>query len=91
MEKMFYNCINLINLDLSNFNTEKVENISKLFYGCINMQHLNILNFDMNNINNSFQMLYNCHNLKTIKINKNNKILEKELKEEKINPEIITL
>ena len=90
MEKMFYNCTNLINLDLSNFNTENVENMSKLFYGCINIQHINISNFDMNKVNNSFQMFYSCNNLKTIKINKNNIILEKELKEAKINPEIIT-
>ena len=90
MEKMFYNCTNLINLDLSKFHTEKVENMCKLFYGCKNMKDLNISNFDMNNVNNSFQMFYNCNNLKTIKINKNNKILEKELKEDKINPEIIT-
>ena len=52
--------------------------------------HLNISNLDMNQVNNSFQMFYNCNNLKTIKINKNNIILEKELKEAKINPEIIT-
>ena len=90
MEKMFYNCTRLINLDLSNFNTEKVENMNKMFYGCENMQSLNILNFDMNKVNNCYQMLYNCNSLKTISINKNNNILQNELKEEKINPEIIS-
>ena len=54
------------------------------------MQSLNILNFDMNKVNNCYQMLYNCNSLKTISINKNNNILQNELKEEKINPEIIS-
>jgi len=49
-----------------------------------------ILNFDMNQVNNYYQMFYNCYNLKTIKINKNNCALLKAIKDEEINPEILT-
>ena len=90
MEEMFSNCRSLIYLDLSNFKTDKVENMKKLFYSCNNIQNLNILNFDMNQVNNYYQMFYNCYNLKTIKINKNNCALLKAIKDEEINPEILT-
>jgi surface protein len=42
---MFYGCKNLKSLDLSNFNTEFLENIDKIFYGCLNLEYINIYNF----------------------------------------------
>ncbi len=34
MTMMFYNCSSLTNLDLRNFDTSKVTNMSNMFYGC---------------------------------------------------------
>ena len=44
---MFYNCHNLLNLDLSSFNTNNVTNMSKMFERCdkllgINKNKINI-------------------------------------------------
>ena len=91
MEKMFYNCNSLINLDLSNFKTQNVENMNKIFYGCKRMEILNISDFNLSKEKIFNQMFFNCNNLKTIIIDKNNNMLEKALKEEKINPEIIKI
>ena len=55
------------------------------------MEILNISNFNLSKEKIFNQMFFNCSNLKTIIINKNNNMLEKTLKEEKINPEIIRI
>ena len=34
MDSMFYECLSLINLDLSSFNTTNVTNVFKMFYNC---------------------------------------------------------
>ena len=39
---MFANCLNIINLDLSNFNTEKIINMSCMFLGCASLKNLNL-------------------------------------------------
>ena len=34
MQEMFYKCKSLTNLNLSNFNTQNVTNLTRIFYGC---------------------------------------------------------
>ena len=46
---MFQECNELIHLDLSNFNTLKVSDMSYLFYNCKKLEYLNISNFTINN------------------------------------------
>ena len=45
MSRMFSKCSNLINLDISNFNTNKVEDMQSMFNNCSNLTNLNISNF----------------------------------------------
>ena len=40
---MFYNYSSLTSLDLSNCNTEKVNNFSKIFFCCSSLYYLNLL------------------------------------------------
>ena len=47
---MFYLSISLEYLDLSNFNTEKSEDMSYMFFNCRKLQNLNLTNF-------SFQLI----------------------------------
>ena len=48
---MFSNCFSLISLNLSNFNTYNVTNMSYMFYNCNSLTSLNLSNFNTENIN----------------------------------------
>ena len=41
MQYIFKGCKNLINVDLSNFNTGKVNNMSGMFYECELLKNIN--------------------------------------------------
>ena len=44
MGYMFYNWSSLFSLNLSNFNTSKINNMENMFYGCKNLQYLEAYN-----------------------------------------------
>ena len=46
MSNMFNDCSNLINLDISNFNTNKVEDMKAMFQNCSKLTNLNLSNFN---------------------------------------------
>ena len=48
MNSMFQNCWNLLSIDLSNFKTDKVNNMNYKFSGCSNLKELNINDFKCN-------------------------------------------
>ena len=48
---MFNKCSNLINLDISNFKTNKVEDMIAIFNNCFKLTNLNLSNFNTENIN----------------------------------------
>ena len=45
---MFFFCKSLIKLEISNFNTKKVENMERMFFSCSSLKDLDISNFDLN-------------------------------------------
>lgn len=45
-------CTNLQILDISNWNTQKINNLSHTFSNCISLQNLNLSNWDTHNIQN---------------------------------------
>ena len=45
---MFYGCSSLKELNLSNFNTNKVKNMNNMFSGCLSLKNLDIYNFVVN-------------------------------------------
>ena len=47
---MFSDCSSLTNIDLSNFNTNKVTDMSRMFYKCVSLTSLNLSNFNTNNV-----------------------------------------
>ena len=61
--KMFYNCKNIIKIDLSQFNTKNVINVDEMFYNCENLIDINISKFSTKNIITMKNMFYNCNNL----------------------------
>ena len=47
---MFCDCESLTNINLSNFNTENVTNMSFMFYGCKSLTNINLANFNTKNV-----------------------------------------
>ena len=50
MGYMFYGCSSLTNINLSNFNTNNVIDMSGLFGGCSSLKDINLSNFNTNKV-----------------------------------------
>jgi surface protein len=66
MGGMFYGCESLTSLDLSNFNTTKVENMSWMFCGCKSLTSLDLSNFNTAKVEDISWMFVDCESLRTI-------------------------
>ena len=64
---MFSGCSSLTNINLSNFNTNNVKDMSGMFYGCSSLTNINLSNFNTNNVKYMSFMFLGCK-----KLNKNN-------------------
>ena len=65
---MFWGCKSIINLDLSNFNTQNVTNMSHMFGGCNTLQNLNLFNFKTQNVTNMHRMFLCCYLLRNLNL-----------------------
>lgn len=63
---MFKDCQNLIEINLSNFNTEEVTNMSYMFHNCKNLSNIDLSNINTENVTNMSHMFHNCNNLSNI-------------------------
>ena len=74
MEKMFYDCQNLENIDeiINLFDTSKVINMSYIFYGCFKLKKINFGfdNLDTSNVIDMSKMFFRCKNLYKIELSK---------------------
>ena len=57
---MFYGCSSLKELNLNNFNTNNVTDMSDMFCGCSSLKELNLNNFNTNNVTNMWYMFGGC-------------------------------
>ena len=57
---MFNGCSSLKELNLNNFNTNNVTDMSNMFYGCSSLKELNLNNFNTNNVTNMYYMFNKC-------------------------------
>ena len=66
--RMFYNCSSLENLDLSSFNTAKLEYMHEMFNGCTSLKtvKLNGPNFTTSQVTKMNIMFLNCKSLETV-------------------------
>ena len=60
MSSMFYDCIRLTRIDLSNFNTENVTNMSSMFSGCSRLASVVLSNFNTKNVSDMSYMFSGC-------------------------------
>lgn len=66
MSSMFYDCSDLISLDLSNFNTSKVKNMWCMFYRCWHLPSLDLSSFNTSNVTSMSAMFEYCYQLQYI-------------------------
>ena len=66
MRDMFWGCSALTSLDLSNFNTEKVESMMGMFFSCSALTSLDLSNFNTKKVRNMNSMFSACSALTTI-------------------------
>ena len=57
---MFSKCRALTSLDLKNFNTQNVTDMSWMFYNCTALTSLDLKNFNTQNVTDMSSMFYNC-------------------------------
>ena len=69
MNLMFFNCHNLTSLNLSNFNTENVQDMKSMFWDCQNLTSLDLSNFKTENVKDMSYMFHGCNSLQTIYCN----------------------
>ena len=60
---MFYNCLNLKNLDFSNFDSQNVENMREMLYNCKSLTNINLSNFNTSENINMENMFDGCNSL----------------------------
>ena len=70
---MFDGCSSLKELNLNNFNTNNVTNMSYMFDGCSSLKELNLNNFNNNNLTNMRYMFSGCYDDLKRKIKSENK------------------
>ena len=63
MSRLFYNCKNLENVDLSGFNTNNVTSMDSMFYNCSKLTDIDLSSFNTSNVTTMYQMFYYCTNL----------------------------
>ena len=68
MGNMFYNCIELTSLDLSNFDTSNVTNMGAMFSYCGKLTSLDVSKFDTSKVTDMGYMFYNCSALTSLDV-----------------------
>ena len=67
-EYMFYGLSNIINIDLSKFDSSKVTNMLKIFQDCTSLTSINLKNLNTSIVEDMRDLFVNCKNLKSIDV-----------------------
>ena len=65
---MFLKCMNIIELDLSHFNTNNVTNMSGMLEKCVSLKNINLTNFQTKNARDMSFMFYECESLTSLNL-----------------------
>ena len=66
MAGLFENCSNLLDIDVSSFNTSNNADMSYMFTGCSNLTKLDLTNFDTSKVGKMGGMFMGCKNLRVL-------------------------
>ena len=75
---MFFECSSLKELNLYNFNTNNVTNMSFMFCECSSLKELNLSNFNNDNVTKMDCMFSGCSKELRMKIKAQNKNIKEE-------------
>ena len=67
---MFQNNTTIKKIDLTAFDTSKVEQMAQMFSGCNNLIELNVSNWNTKNVFNMYEMFCNCSSLAKLDVSK---------------------
>ena len=67
MDYMFNGCSSLTNIDLSNFNTAKVTNMTFMFDGCSSLTSLDLTPLDTRKVTTMYAMFVKCSKLTVVR------------------------
>ena len=65
---MFENCKGISKIDVSNFDSSKVEDMTKMFHQCYKLESLNLTNFNTSSCKNMYGMFWGCKIIKSIDV-----------------------
>jgi len=65
---MFYECINITEIDLSNFNTSQVQYMIGMFGGCTSLTSINLSNINTSQVTEMFGMFVGCTSLTSLNL-----------------------
>ena len=68
LARLFYDCINLTEVDLSGLDTSNVTDMSAMFWNCKNLLSLDLSGFDTSKVTAMDYMFYNCNSLSSLNI-----------------------
>ena len=68
MQRMFYSCSSLTNLDLSSFNTAKVTSMQDMLYSCSSLTNLNLSSFNTAKVTSMQEMFRQCSSLTNLNL-----------------------
>ena len=68
MNEMFKDCHSLTSLDLSNFDTSKIDNFANFFQNCYALETIDLSNFDTSKSYIFGNMFSQCHSLKSLNL-----------------------
>ena len=71
-DNMFSRCINITEIDLSNFDTSNIISMSLMFYDCKSLNYLELSNLDTSKVESMYYMFYNCYLLISLNLTKFN-------------------
>lgn len=68
MDRMFYICSQLQNLDVSNWDVSNVITMRNVFYGCSQLQNLDVRNWDVSGVMYTTDMFNSCSQLQSLDV-----------------------
>ena len=68
LNHLFENCINITEIDLSNFNSSLKDGMYHMFYKCTSLTSINFNNFNTSSITNMEGIFTNCINLSSLNL-----------------------